>query len=310
MEEVWLTVAGWMDYKAFECWLAVLWKREIEIMESPRDAESEVYVAAAGVSTRQEMSTCLWKSDKLRSYTLNRRVVGAMLFSPQSLHDRRALAYPNRFPRLEDVSEWISEFDYIDPKVDRQEIHIHYSPSGQSDAVLGDLEQIASALCRIKAVGLQLNASMPSVSAMEAWVDWFPNGRIILPITRRMANSKVSPKELATMLREIYSGLVTDVLLDWSGGQGRLFDPEAALPWLEGLAIHWPEVRLGVAGGFGPVRLSGFQEVQKRLGPVNLDAETNLRDGDDRLVVEQFGHFVTVVGTIDYRLFFEEMAYR
>ena len=107
--------------------------------------------------------------------------------------------------------------------------------------------------------------------------------------TADLVASGVSPEEAARRAREI-AGLANDLLLDVSGGQGRPLDPAALLPFLRALADTG--LGLGVAGGLSASNLHLLEPLLAELPELSFDAETCLRDEEDRLDLERVREYV------------------
>lgn len=119
--------------------------------------------------------------------------------------------------------------------------------------------------------GLQINGCWPSRADLEEVRVARPGLRVVL---------QLNPASPGGSLGEV-AGLVDDVLLDASAGQGRPIDPESALPYLEALAESG--LGLGVAGGLCAENLALLEPLLARFPALSFDAESRLRNADDDL---------------------------
>ena len=126
--------------------------------------------------------------------------------------------------------------------------------------------------------GLQINGHWPSQADLEEIRSARPGLRLVLQVNPDLFGG--SPREVADQVREI-SGLTDDILVDASAGQGRPVDPERALPYLE--ALSESGVGLGVAGGLSAENLPLIEPLLARFPSLSFDAESRLRDAEDRL---------------------------
>ena len=126
--------------------------------------------------------------------------------------------------------------------------------------------------------GLQINGHWPLRSDLERIRSARPGLRLVLQVNP--ASHGNAPREVAVQVREV-AGLADDVLLDASAGQGRPVDPESALPYLE--ALEDSGLGLGVAGGLCVENLPLIEPLLARFPGLSFDAESRLRDAEDRL---------------------------
>ncbi len=146
---------------------------------------------------------------------------------------------------------------------------IHYytdEPDSLGRQLVGLVERVGPGLN-----GLQINGHWPSRADLEEVRSVRPDLRLVL---------QVHPAIQGGSLRD-FAGLVDDVLVDASAGQGRPLDPESALPYLE--ALSESGAGLAVAGGLCAENLPMIAPLLARFPGLSFDAESRLRDADDRL---------------------------
>lgn len=135
--------------------------------------------------------------------------------------------------------------------------------------------------------GFQINGIAPTRADLEEVRAARPGLRIVLQILLGLLAS--SPRE-AVRLAQDTAGLVDDVLLDVSGGQGRPLDPQIVLPFLR--ALSDTGLGLGVAGGLSAANLQSLEPLLAEFPDLSFDAETGLRDEEDRLDLERVREYV------------------
>lgn len=122
--------------------------------------------------------------------------------------------------------------------------------------------------------GFQINGVWPSRQDLEE----IRGLRIVIQMDAGMLAGP--PEDAARRVRGI-AGLIDDLLLDASGGQGIPLDPAALLPFLRVLADTG--LGLGVAGGLSASNLQLLEPLLAEFPDLSFDAETCLRDEEDRL---------------------------
>lgn len=135
--------------------------------------------------------------------------------------------------------------------------------------------------------GFQINVAWPTRADLEE----LRSSRSGLRIVLQMGDGRLagSPREAAREAREL-AGLADDVLLDASAGRGRPLDPAAVLPFLRELADAG--LGLGVAGGLCAASLRVLAPLLAEFPDLSFDAESRLRDEEDRLDLERVREYV------------------
>jgi hypothetical protein len=132
--------------------------------------------------------------------------------------------------------------------------------------------------------GYQLNIPWPPVTELSRYRRRFPEIKIVLQISQtslQMVDS--SAPDLADKLAREYAGLVDYILLDPSAGYGIPLDSRWAAEYLQVLHEADLGMGLGVAGGLGPSSLDLVEPLINDFPDLSIDAESRLRDEDDRL---------------------------
>lgn len=136
--------------------------------------------------------------------------------------------------------------------------------------------------------GIQFNIAWPEVDQLKAIKDKNPDLALIFQLSNKAMKGK-SQEELLFLL-SIYKNIVSYVLVDPSGGRGVSFAEKEIAPIVSSFQKEFPEITIGVAGGFtGENVEERIKSLTQKLGNNNfsIDAEGGLRDkitknyGDD-----------------------------
>ncbi len=131
--------------------------------------------------------------------------------------------------------------------------------------------------------GFQLNMAWPNPRALEKYCRAYSDMQIVLQIGNHALDIvHYSPGLLAEKVKE-YDGLIEYVLLDESGGLGKLLDVKKTRRYLDALAETGMDIGLGIAGGLGPSTLDHIDLLAKDFPSLSIDAEGRLRDQNDHL---------------------------
>lgn len=174
--------------------------------------------------------------------------------------------FPGRYPELADIkSIFISHPRAVNL--------IHYATNDQ--------ETLEQQLLRFIELGgehlhgFQLNMAWPNPRHLEKIAARVR--RIVLQLGSRAIREGGLPHDLSDHLSS-YTGLITDVLFDTSGGHGEPFNPHHARNYLEQISHDHPKLGIGVAGGLSAETLPIITPLLAQFPRLNIDAEGRLRD--------------------------------
>lgn len=227
------------------------------------------YIGITGFTDPSQVGTVLENCPELS----NRDIMIGVLASGKTM-DGLPSRWPRRYPPVKKIGE-------IFPQHPHTVNLVHYSSKGL-DLPLGDQLQRVMEMAGPNCHGLQLNMAWPPADELKRFVGSFPRVRIVLQCGQRALEQATDG--LVAKLKP-YDGLVQDILLDTSGGQGNSFDAEQYRRLLEEVAAAYPALGLGIAGGFGPDLEDGhrLQEFLVDFPTLSVDAEGRLRDMHDSL---------------------------
>lgn len=218
----------------------------------------EPYIGVSGIMTRDEVLAAL---DGFPD--CGRKLMVGVLVSAKTLRGE-ANRYPRRYPLPEDISGIFVD----DPRC----LNLVHFASDEPPAMMTLLRlfEAGGPLCQ----GVQFNVTWPHPGDLLALrTAYYAIGRE----PRLVLQAKPKPGDGSAWrpIAERYGGVVTDVLLDGSGGRGEALKPWSAAVVVEELGAAWGNIGIGVAGGFCAEALPG---VAKLLHDVSVDAEGRLRD--------------------------------
>ena len=200
---------------------------------------------------------------------------------------------PNKYPRRYPLAADIAGIFVDDPRCLNL---VHVATDGDKSTVDGKLIPIEIDLWRGFTAGgplchgVQFNGATQRLrpEALHAFKAMCPTAkRIVLQVGPRWLDARSAADSFMKSLAR-YAGTATDILLDLSGGNGRLINPETA----RDLAVdarkslaHWGvapgEMAIGIAGGLCAETLPGIRGLLEEQGPLSIDAEGRLRDDAD-----------------------------
>lgn len=231
------------------------------------------YVGITGITTTEQLRY-LENLLKQLDWPDTHKVMNGVLLSEKVLNGGEP-SRPTRYPPLQRIPKLMSR--------DNRIINvIHYN--SRDPMLYAQLRRVVKLSPLI--VGVQLNIPWPERSQLQLYrSDMTTSPWLILQIgagAYRQVGDR--PHHLARRL-EHYLGCIESVLLDPSGGEGKVLDPEALRAQLSALRFY--DFSSGVAGGLAA------DNVQELIGPlradfpgINWDAEGRLRTPDDQLDLE------------------------
>ncbi len=127
-----------------------------------------------------------------------------------------------------------------------------------------------------KVHGVQVNVGWPDSDQLRMFTNAYPNKRIILQVMGDPADEWT--QYIGDYLADRYAWVITDVLLDGSGGRGKPIDVEAIAPVVSRLAKEMPHLGVGIAWGLAGVFSKELMMLLRTYPHLSIDAEGALRD--------------------------------
>ncbi len=248
------------------------------------------YVGITGFKSSEEVSSALSEVERI-SPESNRKLMVGVLMSSKTLAGM-SNKWPNRYPVKEELPSVFVQHP-------RALGLVHYNTADPDD-LLGQMWNVAK-LCSMKypaMSGFQLNVAWPKPGILQMWrssLNAFGNmGTIVLQIGHR-AFEEVghSPEQLAEKVAT-YADFIDYVLLDPSGGLGKLFDCPKALEYLRALRAAGLEDKIGfgVAGGLSAETIETIKPIVEEFPDISIDAEGKLRTTEDLLDAEKVNRYL------------------
>lgn len=163
---------------------------------------------------------------------------------------------------------------------------IHYNSRARGKELTSELLYIRE-LGGKHCDGLQLNMSLPAAQVLEDYRKKYPYDSTVLQVNHSVFELvENDPKKLARVVKEFYGwGLCTHVLLDKSGGKGKMVDLEEMEPYLDALTQAGIN-ELGIAGGLSARNVGSLDWLFERYPHLSTDAEGTLHSGENKDVFE------------------------
>ncbi len=139
--------------------------------------------------------------------------------------------------------------------------------------------------------GFQLNMAWPNPCDLEGIA--FRGLRIVLQIGTKALEQSQSMSGFRELLGA-YDGLITDVLIDPSGGTGQPFNVEDVRSRLSIVREYFPKLGFGVGGGLSWETIDAIVPLASEFPGLSIDAEGRLRtpQPEDKLDVERAKQYV------------------
>jgi len=157
---------------------------------------------------------------------------------------------------------------------------VHYCPKDFSENFLADMKKIEE-MAGENFNGFQINASWPPAEDLKAYKK-ISNKLIILQINNKAIEEAETVDGILRKLNE-YSDFVDSILLDTSGGSGKLFEPTPSRTILNFISKTYPHLGIGIAGGLGPNTVELISPLLEEFPDLSIDAEGALRNQDNEL---------------------------
>ena len=190
-----------------------------------------------------------------------RSLMVGVLVSAKTLSGQRN-KYPNRYPLVEDIANIFTD----DPRCLNL---IHYaSDERPTNAALEHLLRIGGPHCH----GFQFNGEWPHRAGLVGLLlRAGPGLRVVLQV-----------RDFDIPNKPYYGGLVTDVLIDASGGRGLPLNVTAARDGVRRF-LNWDGLGCGVAGGLCAETVGALAPLMAECPGLSIDAEGRLRTEEDDL---------------------------
>ena len=178
--------------------------------------------------------------------------------------------FPNRYPLVEEIGKI-----FIEHPLAMNVIHFHYSHN-ENETLLSQLEKLIE-VGGGNLDGIQLNIAWPDPRSLERfrmlYLGMYKQIQLILQVGSKAFGENSSPEKIASKIKEEYLGLADYVLLDLSGGYGKLLDANFLEPFIEKIQEEMPGIGIGLAGGLDPETLDLIAPLIKKYPFLSIDED-------------------------------------
>ena len=224
------------------------------------------YIGVTGFMSRGEVEAALEARGR-RTAQAGRKLMVGVLASSKTLAGNKN-KFPNRTPKVEDIAG-------IFPNEKWTLNLIHYATD--EPETLGEQLNRLVDLGGPYLEGFQLNVPWPDPMHLKS----FKHMRIVLQVGKRALEAMGNDHQRVAEQLVAYRGLISDVLVDASGGLGLKLDPEAAWFHLRAIAERHPSLGLGIAGGLSGETVGELATLMHDFPHLSFDAEGRLRTKDE-----------------------------
>lgn len=232
------------------------------------------YIGISGFKNRGQVTKLERKlDDSIPAYQRSKsRLMIGVLVSDKTMVGA-GNRYPYRYPDPQNIAGIFSDrpntLNLIHYATDRPERLLERLP---------EVRKLGGLSCN----GVQLNIAWPNPDAIRAYRTQWPHDTIVIQLgSAACAKHGNDPEAVMRSVALLYGELATHVLIDLSGGTGRLLDlafTEACLAWLD---AHGPATMGAViAGGLCAETLPSIEALVRKYR-CSVDAESKLRYEDD-----------------------------
>lgn len=224
------------------------------------------YTGITGFTNRSEVLAALAAFPQ----TDKRKLMVGVLASNKTLHGASPQYYA-RYPHVNAINQIFVN--------DQRAINLVHYTTNDPNTLHEQLKQIVDTAGSLLH-GFQLNIHLPDPQAF-AWLTENYK-RIVLQLNSRLL---ATMEQKGIQILNPYCGIVTDVLIDNSGGRGLLIPMERAAKFVDKISEAFPQFGIGIAGGFCAETVDMLLLRKNRR--LSVDAEGRLRDENDNLDLDK-----------------------
>lgn len=234
------------------------------------------YIGITGFTSAEEVKSALEIFEREKKSLPHLLMVG-VLASIKTLHGQTN-RHPNRYPKIENIFKiFINHPSALNL--------VHYA-SNSTDLLFEQLMAITELIGPDLFHGFQLNIPWPDKKELCFFKKRYPDKKIVLQISRRVIED--SENNALILRHEIgrnYYNLIDYILLDLSGGRGKLFDILNIKRYLLAMKhdSYFNNIEFGVAGGLSGETIETIKPLFAEFPDLCIDAEGRLRDKNDYL---------------------------
>jgi hypothetical protein len=245
------------------------------------------YVGITGFNSRKEVEDVV---SFLSGYTGDVKLAVGVLVSEKTFLGKSNDITPNRYPKVEKIKDIFGP-TFGDTRF-LNAIHL-------SKVTYGGINEMCSALkISTGAKAFQLNMVFPDKIDLLCYKGKFKADKFIFQINDRLLGKLGGSAEKVAVEVKRYNKAIDYILFDISCGRGLVINPYIVLKYLEKIRFLNPDIGIAVAGGLSPINLEILMPILKEHPDISIDAETGIRNSEDKLCPERVKRFVDKAFTI------------
>ncbi|MCH7604617.1 hypothetical protein IID24_01335 [Patescibacteria group bacterium] len=238
------------------------------------------YVGITGFMTREEVDAII---KLFLPQSPPRKLMIGVLASSGTLRGERG-RNPQRYPRVETLVSMFTNHQHV--------VNLIHYETDEPDTLTEQLVR-ATELGGPNLHGLQLNhMPWPDVNKLKSYRSQCKPSRLVLQIGRTALEMIDNSSSQLVSRIEGYMGIITDVLIDPSGGMGQAFDVNETRRYLGALRSEYPYLGLVVAGGLSPETLGLVEPFLDDFSDLGIDVEGRVRTHEDTLDIQVAGLYL------------------
>lgn len=238
------------------------------------------YIGVTGFMKKAEVSAALEALDGLPNWS-NRKLMVGVLASSKTLAGKPN-KWPNRYPNVRDIARLFP--------TDRRTVNLIHYATDDRHTLADQLEDLAR-LGGKHLDGFQLNVRWPDPATIVVP----KNMRVVLQLGHGALEETGNDPEKTAECLGAYTGIITDVLVDASGGKGIPLDPRTVEAYVRAIRNnHGFTFGIGVAGGLSAQTVGQLQQLANQFSDLSVDAEGRLRTAEDHLDIEAMKTYISI----------------
>ena len=235
------------------------------------------YIGVTGFMSRSEVLETLNQLPET-----DRAIMIGVLASQKTLEGQKP-GQPKRYPKIEQIADiFVGDSKALNL--------VHYNTRDQSTICdqLIQLSDLSGKHCN----GIQLNIAWPDPSQIRAFRTFHPNLTLVLQVGKQAFEMvENSTSDLAQKVLE-YQGYIDRILIDFSGGQGKIVDTKMITQCLTAITALNLNIGLGIAGGLCSDALKRIEILTAFFPSLSIDAEGRLRTTNDNLDLKKVHRYL------------------
>lgn len=246
----------------------------------------ESYIGITGFTEQYQVQKVLDSLPEALPDHPQQLVMIGLLMSDKTL-DGEPPSNPRRYPSLARAGEIFTPH--------KRALNLVHFNTHRSERLLNDLlaaRDAAGPSCR----GIQLNMPYPDLGALREYKKTYLDDVLVLQCGSSALAPETKGIKVAAWVAsnvEKYIGTVDYVLIDPSGGEGKVFDVQLAIDCFLELS-RFPDLGMGIAGGLNGRNLFKLHRLSRLFGNYSIDVESGVRTEADEFSSRTAASFLKI----------------